>query len=58
MKIMICGSMAFAREMLKAKQKLEGLGHEVNVPLDIESHVKNPTLIDDLESSLLYLMRN
>lgn len=51
MRIMICGSMTFAKEMLETKQKLEELGHEVNVPLDIESHVKNPKLIDDLESN-------
>ena len=43
--------MTFAKEMLKAKQTLEKLGHEVNVPLDTESHVKNPKLIDDLESN-------
>lgn len=51
MKIMICGSMSFAKEMLKAKQKLEEAGYEVNVPSDIESHIKNPKLIDDLESN-------
>lgn len=43
--------MTFAKEMLKAKQKLEELGHEVDVPLDVEFHVKNPKLIDDLESN-------
>lgn len=48
---MICGSMTFAKEMLKAKQKLEEMGHKVNVPLDTESHIKNPKLIDDLESN-------
>ncbi len=41
--------MTFAKEMLKAKKKLESLGHKVNVSLDTESHVKNPQLIDDLE---------
>lgn len=58
MRIMVCGSMTFAKEMLKTKQKLEELGHEVNVPLDIESHVKNPKLIDDLESNYKHAIKN
>lgn len=33
--------MTFVKEMLKAKQKLEELRHEVNIPLDTDSHVKN-----------------
>ncbi|MFH1183003.1 MAG: hypothetical protein V1690_01940 [Candidatus Moraniibacteriota bacterium] len=31
MKIMICGSMTFAKEMLEAKKKLEKMGHEVRI---------------------------
>lgn len=58
MTIMICGSVTFAKDIFKAKKNLEDLGYEVNVPPDIESHVMNPKLIDDLESRLLYLMRN
>lgn len=50
MKIMICGSMTFAKDMINIKRKLEKLGHIANVPLDIESHVTNPGLIDDLAS--------
>ena len=52
MKIMIIGSMTFAKEMIKIKKKLEDLGHTVDVPSDIEAHLKNPKLIDDLESDL------
>src|SRR3989344_4599554 len=51
MKIMICGSMTFAKEMLETKKKLERLGHKVNVPLDTQSHIENPKLIDDFESN-------
>ena len=51
MKIMICGSMTFAREMMDAKRKLEGLGHSVFVPSDIESHLKDSSLIDNLEEN-------
>lgn len=32
MKITICGSIAFFEQMLEAKQKLEALGHEVQLP--------------------------
>jgi predicted RNA-binding protein with PUA domain len=38
MKIVICGSMAFAREMLDIKQKLESQGHIVIVPADTEKY--------------------
>ena len=51
MKIMICGSMTFAKEMMDAKKKLEGLGHSIFVPSDIESHIKEPSLIDNLEKN-------
>ena len=42
--------MTFAKEMIKTKRKLEDLGHTVDVPSDIDAHLKNPKLIDDLES--------
>ena len=32
MKITICGSIAFFKEMQEIKTKLEGLGHEVKIP--------------------------
>lgn len=51
MKIMICGSMSFANEMVDVKQKLEALGHVASVPEDIKSHIKNPRLIDDFDSN-------
>lgn len=40
MKIAICGSMAFAKEMLEIKDKLEAAGHVCFVPYDTEAHVK------------------
>ena len=51
MKIMICGSMTFAKEMMDVEKKLEKLGHSVSVPSDIESHLKDPDLIDNLEEN-------
>lgn len=44
MKIAICGSMAFAREMLSAKKKLEETGHSVVNPPLIEEFIKTKKL--------------
>jgi hypothetical protein len=49
MKIMICGSMAFAREMLEAKSLLEGMGHEALITSDAEDCIGNPDLNMDWE---------
>ena len=51
MKIMICGSMAFASEMTKAKNELEERGHIVSVPYDIEQHLEHPDFVDDLSNN-------
>lgn len=48
---MICWSMTFAKEMTDTKRKLEDLGHSVFVPSDIESYLKDPSLIDNLEEN-------
>jgi len=40
--VMIGGSMTFAPQMKEAKQKLEGMGFEVNVPLDTDHVIKAP----------------
>jgi hypothetical protein len=49
MKIFIAGSMKFAKEMLRAKIELEGNGHEVFAPIDVEKCVSNPNLSEDIE---------
>lgn len=51
MKIMICGSMTFSRQMVQVKKKLEKLGHEVSLPCDIEIHLDNPDFINDFEKN-------
>lgn len=50
MKITICGSMVFAKEMLQAKAQLEKLGHTAYVPEPslIGQFVDNPNLHDEL----------
>lgn len=47
MKIFICGSMYFAKEMLEAKKKLEEIGHVAEVPCDTELFVDNPAMTTD-----------
>ncbi|MEK7102745.1 MAG: hypothetical protein AAB870_00160 [Patescibacteria group bacterium] len=47
MKIMIVGSMAFAKEMDETKQKLETMGHSVEVPCDTYDHIADSTLRSD-----------
>ena len=44
MKITLCGSIAFFEEMLKVKQQLEALGHEVKLP---------PTEVKDKDGNLI-----
>lgn len=41
MRIIICGSMAFAQDMLDAKDKLQTQGHQVVVPEFTETYVAN-----------------
>ena len=38
MKIAICSSMAFAKEMIKTKEDLEALGHEIVIQDDVDQH--------------------
>ncbi len=48
MKITICGSMYFAKEMLEVKAQLEKMGHFCFLPSDIYDCLKNPELSMDL----------
>ena len=48
MKVVICGSMYFAKEMLEVKAQLEKKGHFCFVPLDIYDCLENPELSMDL----------
>ena len=49
MRIAICGSMAFAKDMLEAQETLKGMGHEPLVPIDTHECVENPGLTVDME---------
>ena len=58
MKIMICGSMSFAKEMIELQKKLEDFGHEVSIPCDTDLHVEKPEFIDDLDKDREHLIAN
>lgn len=49
--------MTFAEKMSKTKRQLESLGHSVFVPSDIESHIKDPSLIDDLQENYKHTIK-
>lgn len=58
MKIMVIGSMTFAKEMLQTKQELEKLGYAAEIPFDVEYHVSDEGAIDDLEKNFRYCIEN
>ena len=47
MKIAICSSMAFAKEMIEAKKSLVVLGHEVIIQHDVEEYAEGNRLDED-----------
>jgi hypothetical protein len=47
MRIVICGSMRFAKEMMEAKKKLEKMGHNAEVPCDIQKFLDDPNFTTD-----------
>lgn len=52
MKLMICGSMDFSREMLEAQKILKAKGHNVMVPDDVHDCLENPELNMSMEHCL------
>ena len=58
MKITICGSMTFADKMAEAKKQLEGKGHSVYVPCDMEQHISDRSLSDNLKADLSHMIEN
>ncbi len=58
MKIMICGSMTFAKEMIEAKEILEEMGHLVKIPTDALDIVNGNHDNDDLEADYDHCVKN
>ncbi len=56
--MLICGSMAFAKEMLEAKKKLEEMGHEVEAPTDAQQIVDGLHDSNDLEADYKHCTEN
>jgi len=56
MKIMICGSMSFAKEMLALQKQLQEIGHSVDVPCDTDLHIEKPNFIDELDADREHLI--
>jgi hypothetical protein len=52
MKIFICGSMRFAKEMLEIKSELEKKGHGVSISPDVNNCLENPELNMNIEHCL------
>jgi hypothetical protein len=58
MKIMICGSMRFAKKMVEAKKSLEKLGHSVYLPIDIKIHLSDSSFSDNLDADYKHCIEN
>ncbi|MDO8657469.1 MAG: hypothetical protein Q7K55_01915 [Candidatus Levybacteria bacterium] len=58
MKIMICGSMAFAKDMVKIKNQLAKMGHQANLPHGTEPHLKDKEFVDKLDDNYEYCIKN
>jgi len=58
MKIMICGSMSFAKEILESKKKLEAKGHKVEIPTDTLKIASGSHDSDDFEANYKHCIEN
>ncbi len=47
MKIVICGSVAFAKDIVSIKKILGQKEHDITVPEDIEKYVQNPNQVEN-----------
>lgn len=55
---MICGSMTFAKEMLKTKKILEQMGHQIKIPTDAHDIANGKHDHDDLEADYNHCVEN
>lgn len=52
MKIMICASVSFAKEMIEAKEFLDKKGHKADMTSDIVEYFKNPSMKESFNAEL------
>lgn len=55
MKIMICASVSYAKEMLSAKKLLERDGHTVLMTDDIKHHAEHPQIKSDISQEMEFI---
>lgn len=58
MKIMILGSMKFAKDMVRVKKELAKLRHKGQLVVGIKPHLDNPDFVEDLDGNLEYCIEN
>lgn len=58
MKIMICGSMAFIKDILNVKRQLDRLGHTALIPYGTEPHLIDSKFVEKLGDNLEYCIKN
>lgn len=58
MKIMVCGSMSFAKEMLEFKKRLEAMGHTVDVPTDAAKIASGNHDSNDFDANYKHCVEN
>lgn len=58
MKIMICGSMAFIKDILNVKKQLDRLGHTALIPHGTEPHLTDNKFVEKLGDNLEYCIKN
>ena len=49
MKIAICGSFAFAKEMISASEKISEMGYKPILPSDVMTAIRDPTISRNIE---------
>lgn len=58
MKIYICGSLTFSKEMIEIGKKLEKLGHKVQIPTDAKLVVDGKHNPDNLNSNFKFCLKD
>jgi hypothetical protein len=58
MKIYVCGSLTFSKEMEIIGKKLEKLGHKVQIPTDAKLTIDGTHNHDDLEADYRHCLKN
>lgn len=58
MKIYICGSLTFSKEMIEIGEKLKELGHKVQIPTDAKLITKGKHNHNDLDADFKHCLEN